>query len=108
MPSAEPPTVALAPPSTAALPRWFALFQVVLVCGIPTQIIAALVLALVAHVPLFTADSEISFQFFAMLSLIDTAMVALLIKGFLLLSDEKSEDVFVGARPIKGEILRGL
>jgi hypothetical protein len=33
-------------------PRWFAVLQVVLTCGIPTQLIAAIVLAVAAHVPL--------------------------------------------------------
>jgi len=96
-------------PTAATLPRWFALLQVLLVCGIPTQLVAAVWLAMAAHVPLFEGDGGgISFEFFALVSLIDTAMVALLIRLFLTLSNETSDEVFVGKHPIKGEVLRGL
>jgi membrane protease YdiL (CAAX protease family) len=43
-----------------------------------------------------------------MVSLIDTALVCLLIRLFLTLSNEDSTAVFIGHRPVRGEVLRGL
>jgi membrane protease YdiL (CAAX protease family) len=57
--------------------------------------------------PLLSGD-QLSIEFFATVSLLDTALVALLIRLFLALSGENSTEVFVGPRPIRGEILRGL
>lgn len=106
IPMAPAPVVTVAP-GPATLPRWFAALQVVLVCGIPTQLVAAAFLALGAHIPLVD-DHGITFEFIAMVSLIDTALVALLIRVFLSLSGETSARVFVGPRPVLGEVLRGL
>jgi len=102
--SAPPPVTLVAPDP---LPRWLAALQVALVCGIPTQVLAAAVLVLVAHMPLMTANG-ISFEFVATVSLIDTALVAVLIRVFLSLSGEASSTVFLGTRPVGGEIIRGL
>ena len=106
-PIAEP-----APPATLAVPRpvlsrWSAFLQVFIVCGIPTQIVAATVLALGFGIPPMMAGN-VSFEFVAILSFVDTALVALLIRLFLVMSSERSTDVFVGARPVAGEMLRGL
>lgn len=89
------------------LSRWFAMLQAFLVCGIPTQLIVAAVLVLFVGMQPFDSDG-ISLEFFATLSLLDTALVVLLIRAFLLLSGEETADVFIGPRPVKGEILRGL
>jgi membrane protease YdiL (CAAX protease family) len=93
--------------SSPALSRWSAVLQVLIICGIPTQLVAATILAIGVGVPL-TDSGGVSFQFIAMLSFVDTAIVALLIRVFLGLSGEHSSDVFIGARPVAGEILRGL
>lgn len=91
------------------LPRWFAALQTVLVCGmLPTQLFVAAILVLLLDVPILEADGSISLQFFATLSLFDTALVALLIRVFLIFSGEESRDVFLGRRPIWGELWRGL
>jgi len=104
-PAAVPATTTVG--RQTVVPRWFALTQVILVCGIPTQILAAVALAFGAGIPL--VDSRgISFEFIATVSLVDTAMVAILIRIFLLFSDETSASVFFGPRPVRGEILRGL
>jgi membrane protease YdiL (CAAX protease family) len=87
-------------------PRWIALFQTVMVCGIPTQLSLTLVLTRVFHMPLDPGD--VSLEFFATLSLIDAAIIVLLIRTFLWHSGERTADVFVGTRPVRGEILRGL
>jgi membrane protease YdiL (CAAX protease family) len=88
------------------LPRWAALTQVLLICGLPTQLFVAVLLFLGGVQP-FNGPT-ISLEFFAMLSLIDTALVALLIRVFLTLSGETSRDVFIGVRPVGREIVRGL
>ena len=100
------PADAAAPPRPP-LPTWLAALQVVLICGIPTQIVAGVALALGAGIPLFDGNG-VSFQFIAMVSLIDTAFISVLIRVFLTLSDEDSSSVFIGRRPIGGEVLRGL
>jgi membrane protease YdiL (CAAX protease family) len=88
------------------LPRWFAALQVLLVCGIPTQLLIATALIMAGVRPL--DGSHWSLEFFATLSLFDTALIALLIRFFLILSGETSNDVFIGRRPVGGEIGRGL
>jgi membrane protease YdiL (CAAX protease family) len=90
-----------------SLPRWFAMSQAFLICGIPTQLIVAAVLMIGLGMPPFQGNF-VSLEFFATLSLIDTALVALLILLFLTLSGETSRDVFIGPRSVKREMLRGL
>lgn len=99
-----PDTAVVAP--TLALPRWLAALEVLVVCGIPTQLFLATLLVY-AGMPMF-AGARTSLEFFATLSLLDTALVALLIRLFLTLSGENSQDVFIGRRPVIGEIGRGL
>jgi membrane protease YdiL (CAAX protease family) len=102
--SAAPPVLAAPAPS---LSRLSAALQVVIVSGIPTQVVTAALLAFVLRMPLLEGN-RVSFQFIAVASLVDTAVVALLIRLFLSLSREDSQDVFVGRRPVIGEVLRGL
>lgn len=88
-------------------PRWLALFETLLVCGIPTQaVIAGLLLVFVRMSP--QEDGRLSLTFFATLSLLDTALVALLIRLFLRSNGERPRDVFLGQRPVWPEALRGL
>ena len=105
-PLSEPAPVVLTA-SSPALSRWLAALQVVLVSGIPTQFVAAAILAIGLRMPLLDANG-VSFEFIAVVSLVDTAIVAVLIRIFLSLSRERSVDVFVGSRPILGEALRGV
>ncbi|MFI5177429.1 MAG: CPBP family intramembrane glutamic endopeptidase [Vicinamibacterales bacterium] len=104
--SGAPSSVAL-PLPVLRLSRWFAMLQAFLVCGIPTQLMVAVVLVLFVGMRPFDSDG-ISLEFFATLSLLDTALVALLIRAFLIMSGEETRDVFIGVRPVRGEILRGL
>ncbi|MEO8481438.1 MAG: CPBP family glutamic-type intramembrane protease [Acidobacteriota bacterium] len=90
------------------LPRWLAGLQALMVCGVPTQLFIAAMLATVLHLPIFDGQATISFRFFALLTMLDTALVALLIWAFLRMGGERSADVFVGSKPVRGEILRGL
>ena len=105
----SPGAPALVVPRSLLLPRWFAVVQAFLVCGIlPTQLAIATVLVVFLDVPMLAGDGAISLHFLATLSLFDTALVALLIRVFLILSGEESRDVFLGRRPIWGEVWRGL
>jgi membrane protease YdiL (CAAX protease family) len=94
------------PPSFRALPRWLALLQAILVSGIPTQVVVAVMLAGVIGMPFDPAD--LSLQFFATLSVVDTALVLVLISIFLTASGERPSAVFLGNRPWGREALRGL
>ncbi len=105
--SPQPVPPAIEVPRTAVVPRWFAMIQAFAVCGIPTQLFVAAVLMLGLGLEPFQG-ATLSFEFFATLSLLDTALVALLILLFLTLSGETSRDVFIGPRSIPREIVRGL
>jgi membrane protease YdiL (CAAX protease family) len=105
MPSPTEPDVVHGPD---LLPRWLAAVQALMVCGVPTQLFIAAMLATVLHLPMFDAPAVISFRFFALLTVLDTALVATLIWTFLWMGRERPGDVFVGANPVRGEILRGL
>jgi membrane protease YdiL (CAAX protease family) len=87
--------------------RWGAAFEVLAVSGIPTQAAIALVLIVGFDMPYLTEDG-FSLPFFATLSLLDTAVIVTLIRVFLRLSRERPADVFLGPRPMRGEVVRGL
>jgi len=84
-----------------------ALFQVVLVCGIPTQIMIFVPIALFTGVPILEGR-QVSIELFALTSLLDTALIAILIRVFLGISGETSADVFLGRRPPLREAGLGL
>ena len=92
------------PQGWARLPRWVAALQVVLVCGIPTQLFVATALVISG---VSVNPTHVSLEFFATLSLFDTALIALLIRLFLSLSGETSRDVFIGAKPVGREAWLG-
>jgi membrane protease YdiL (CAAX protease family) len=91
----------------AVLPRWLAALQVLLVCGVPTELVIATVLAIGTGIPVLDGK-DISLEFFAIVSLVDTAIVAMLVYFFLSWSGETSASVIIGTRSPRGEILRGL
>jgi uncharacterized protein len=110
LPTVEPERAGDPPPRIS---RGFSALQACLICGIPTQLLVfgGLVLARVpmADGSLVTLDSsQISLQFFALSALIDTALVAILIRTFLRLSGETSRAVFLGNRSVRTEVVRGL
>jgi membrane protease YdiL (CAAX protease family) len=85
-----------------------ALFEVFLVCGIPTQVMLLVAMLSVLQMSPHDLDGGISFRFFATLSFADTLLVAVLIRLFLRSNGERPRDVFVGQRPVWPEALRGL
>jgi len=106
----QPSTPVLAVARTWRLPSWFAVLQAFAVSGIPTQIVVFLTLFLVFGLEPFENPNSlnISFEFIATLLLADTAVIAILIRVFLILSDEDSKDVFLGRRKPAREIIGGL
>jgi membrane protease YdiL (CAAX protease family) len=89
------------------LPRWVAVVQVLLVCGIPTQLAVFVPIAFFTGVPIL-AGRQVSIELFALTSLIDTALIAVLIRIFLGVSGETSAEVFLGRRPPVRESALGL
>src|SRR5690554_3814857 len=88
-------------------PRWLALFETLLVSGIPTQVFVGA--ALFGVLRMSPRDDEgLSLRFFATLSLIDTLLVAILIRFFLRNTGERPRDVFIGNRKIGREVMLGL
>lgn len=93
---------------TTRPPAWpFALLQALAVSGIPTQVVIAAVLIVGAGMGPYSGDG-LSLEFIAIVSLLDTALVALMIRVFLHWSAETSRDVYLGRRKAVGELGRGL
>ncbi len=93
-------------PPRRPLPRWLALLQTLLISGIPTQVLVAVILARVVGMPFDPAD--LSFEFFVALTVVDTVLVLVLLQIFLATSGEPASTVFLGARPWRREALRGV
>ena len=84
------------------LPWWVAVLEVLMVCGIPTQLIVFVPIAMFSGVPILEGKA-ISIELFALTSLIDTALICILIRVFLGMSGEDPQDVFVGRRSVVRE-----
>lgn len=82
-----------------------------MVSGLPTQLVMAAVLLVGLGVNPLSDDGVdylMSLEFMAVTMLLDTALTALLLRIFLAMSGEDSRTVFIGKRPVFGEILRGV
>jgi membrane protease YdiL (CAAX protease family) len=92
------------------LPRWLAVLEAIAICGIPTQLLVFV--ALWFATDLVTVDKfgipKMTLELMATVMLLDTAVIALLIRLFLEMSGENSREVFIGHRPVFGEIVRGV
>jgi len=106
VPVAEAPPDPAAPPAPP-LPRWVAALEVLAVSGLPTQLALSVALLQLFGLP-FTTDAESSLRFVSTLILLDSVVVLLLIGLFLRHSGERMRDVFLGARPVRSEAVRGL
>jgi membrane protease YdiL (CAAX protease family) len=95
-------------PPVPPLPRWVAVFEVIAVSGVPTQLLLTGVLLLTFGISFAQDDAFPTLRFVLLLSLLDTAAVVLLIGYFLRSSQEHPRDVFLGARPFGSEATRGL
>src|SRR5688572_29839924 len=86
LPAAD--SVAAPAVSRARPPHWiFALMQSIAVCGIPTQVVIAVVLFFIVGMAPMDGNG-LSLEFIATVSFLDTALVAILIRVFLALSRE--------------------
>ncbi|HUF47814.1 MAG TPA: CPBP family intramembrane glutamic endopeptidase [Vicinamibacterales bacterium] len=101
----------MAPPPIVARRTWLhtavSVFQAVLLSGVPTLLLTTGVVFLGLGMDPMAGDA-LSLGFIATVTLLDTAFVALLIRLFLTLNGETSNDVFVGPRQPLAEVLRGL
>ncbi|MEZ5316048.1 MAG: type II CAAX endopeptidase family protein [Vicinamibacterales bacterium] len=86
--------------------RLAALAQVVLVSGVPTQIVLAIAALAAGLRP--SQDGALSLEFFAIVAFVDTALIAALILWFLTVSRESARDVFLGRQPFGRQIALGL
>lgn len=103
------PVTAPAPARALPLPRWFAVVQAIAVSGLPTPLVVVVLLWFTTDLIVLDANGvTMSLELTATIMLLDTALIALLIRVFLELSGEDSRGVFLGRRPVWGEILRGI
>jgi membrane protease YdiL (CAAX protease family) len=100
-------SVAVSPVRIRTVSRWFAIIQTVAVSGVPTGLLVALGLILLTDITPFDSGG-LSLEFLAAATLLDTALIAILIRVFLELDGEDSRSVFLGRRPVWGEIARGI
>jgi membrane protease YdiL (CAAX protease family) len=80
---------------------------VILVSGIPTQILVAAALVFLAGFR-YPAAGPVPLAFVAALALIDTALIITLVVTFLRLAGEDPKLVFMGRAPAWGDAIRGL
>lgn len=105
-PGVESPLAHAGEAPRLVVPRWLAAIEVFLLCGIPTQLLITTVIILFTNMRVDPVAP--SLEFFSVLSFVDTALVALLIRLFLALSGESSHDVFIGRRRPLRELGLGL
>src|SRR5262245_65756378 len=89
LPSPTPP---VPPRRRTVLPTWFAAIQVAMLCGLPTLGFVTAIIVLGTQLPIFDGPYP-TLEFIALTALLDTALVALLIRVFLMLSGETSKNV---------------
>jgi len=89
------------------IPRWLAIVEVIAVSGVPTGLLVATIVMLATNMTPFD-EGGLTLEFLATVMLLDTALIAVLIRVFLELAGEDSRSVFIGRKPIWGEMWRGL
>ena len=105
-PSLEPHAPTERSPSRI-LARTVALLEVLLCSDYPTQIALGATFAAFRFSP-YTPESRLSVAYVVTLSLIDTALLIGLMVLFLHAHGERARDVFLGPRPVSGEVRFGL
>jgi membrane protease YdiL (CAAX protease family) len=83
-----------------------AVLEVILCSGYPTQLLSVAALAVIGIRP--GQDGMLSPGFIFAISAIDTVLLLLLVFSLLRLSGERARDIFLGSRPITGEVSVGL
>lgn len=87
--------------------RWQSLFEVLICSGFPTQLALSGVAVLSGLQPV-SGDGALSLGFVAAVSAADTILLLTLVLWFLRLRGESPRQLFLGARPLAGEIRLGL
>lgn len=95
------------PPLPRRLPRWVAACEVLLVSGVPTQIMIAGALVMFAGFQSPLAG-PVSLPFMAAVALTDTLLIVVLVVTFLKLTGEDPKRIFLGSVPVWRDALRGL
>jgi membrane protease YdiL (CAAX protease family) len=90
------------------VPRWLAIIEVIAVSGVPSQFLIVVVLWFTTNIVIIDPDGNMPLEFISTMMFLDTALIAILIRVFLAISGEDSRPIFIGRRPIFGEIWRGL
>jgi len=103
--SPEPRATSREPRLLAA--RLAALFEVVLCSDYPTQLALGATLHAVGFSPV-TRNGQLSLAYVVTLSLADSALLIGLIVFFLGAHSERLRDVFLGSRPVAGEVRLGV
>ena len=87
--------------------QWTALFEVVICCGFPTQLLFVGILAMLGIVSTDTSG-RLSISYVFLLSISDTILLLFLIFFFLRQHQENPVEIFLGRRQFRGEFLFGL
>jgi len=103
--ASEPPPPIREPP--IATFRIVALIEVLICSDFPTQLAVDALLRAVGYGP-FDAAGQLRVAYVVNLSLIDTVLLLAFVWMFLRAHDERPSDVFLGRRPVGGEIRLGL
>ena len=93
-------------PHPVAAARVSAILEILLCSGIPSQLALAYMLALAGLTPL--VGGRLSFGYVATLLLLDATLLIALIFWLLRRHGEQPRDVFVGHRPVGGEVKLGV
>lgn len=93
-------------PHPVAVARISAILEILLCSGIPSQLALAYMLALAGLTPL--VGGRLSFGYVATLLLLDATLLIGLIFWLLRRRGERPQEVFLGIRPVRGEVKLGV
>ena len=103
----SPQAVFIRPKNSKRNQQWIALFEVVICCGFPTQLLFIGILAMLGIAATDTSGT-LSIGYIFLLSISDTILLLFLIFYFLRQHQENPVEIFLGRRQFRGEFLFGL
>lgn len=103
----SPQTTLMLPKNSKQEQQWAALFEVVICCGFPTQLLFVGILAMLG-IASTDAQGTLSISYIFLLSISDTILLLFLIFYFLRQHQENPVEIFLGRRQFRGEFLFGL
>ena len=107
IPELSPQAVFIRPKNSKRNQQWTALFEVVVCCGFPTQLLLVGILAMLGIAATDTSGT-LSIGYIFLLSISDTILLLFLIFYFLRQHQENPVEIFLGRRQFRGEFLFGL